>query len=151
MLAKKSLLLVVFSLMTILPKAQDYVDLGLPSGTLWKNQNEQGHYSHFDAVRNFIDQVPSKEQWMELVNECDWKWTGMGYRIVGPNGNRITLPAEGWSGCDESESEVGSQGDYWSSDPEVSGNAWGLAFHSGNDVIMFKFTLCHRLSVRLVK
>lgn len=32
---------------------QGYVDLGLPSGTLWKNSNEFGYYNFNDAVNRF--------------------------------------------------------------------------------------------------
>jgi hypothetical protein len=74
-----------------------YVDLGLPSGTLWKSENEstqvgrdKGIYTFDEAVETFGDQLPTIAQWRELVSECEWKHE-IGYTVVGPNGNSITL------------------------------------------------------------
>lgn len=37
-----------------------YVDLGLPSGTLWKNKNEEGFYTYDDAVSKFGSKFADK-------------------------------------------------------------------------------------------
>ena len=47
------------------PASEGYVDLGLPSGTLWKNANEGGDdalYTYDEAVSMFGDKLPTKEQ-----------------------------------------------------------------------------------------
>lgn len=155
MRAKKSLLMFVFGLMSIALNAENFVDLGLPSGTLWKNQNEQGYYSHYDAVSNFGNQIPSKEQWMELVNECDWSWTGMGYRIVGPNGNRITISAEGHKTSNGKIEEMGVFGKYWSSfvigyEQDSYDRAWCFSFANGG-VSWYTPARFLGMSIRLVK
>lgn len=77
-------------------KAHGYVDLGLPSGKLWKNENERGLYSYDKAVRTYGDKIPSREDWIELKEKCQWKWIRSlfqgGYEITGPNGSSIFLP-----------------------------------------------------------
>ena len=110
---------------------QGYTDLGLPSGTIWKNFNATGFYKYDEAVSQFGKRLPSKAQWDELRAECQWSWTGSGYTVTGPNGNSITLPAEGWSNLDGSVVEVGSTGMYWSSTPGDTGSG-DLYFKSGS-------------------
>ena len=134
-----------------------YVDLGLSSGTKWKDANEKNaadvEYAFFnydEAVAQFDSVLPSREQWEELVNECNWTWTGMGYKIVGPNGNSISLPAAGYRSCPGSVYTVGSCGFYWSSSPNGSHNAWYLNFES-DSVYMDKGNRCGGYSVRLVQ
>ena len=55
--------------------ATGYTDLGLPSGTIWKNFNATGFYTYDDAVKQFGSRLPSKAQWEELKAECQWLWT----------------------------------------------------------------------------
>ena len=87
---------------------------------------------------------------MELVNECTWTWTGMGYRVTGVNNKSIVLPAAGYRSCDGIVYSVGSSGYYWSSTPNGSENAWDLYFNSGK-VDMHDVSRCSGLSVRLVR
>lgn len=129
----------------------EYVDLGLPSGTLWKDKNEAGgFYTYEQAVSKFGNSLPTKEQLEELQNSCQWIWNGSGYKVTGPNGNSITLPAEGYRGCNGSVSCVGSDGDYWSSAPYGSDRAWYLYFDSSR-VYMSDYYRCSGQSVRLVQ
>lgn len=132
-------------------KAQGWIDLGLPSGTLWKDKNEEGgFYPYEQAVSKFGSKLPTKEQLEELKNSCTWSWTGSGYKVVGPSGESIVLPAAGYRGCYGDVGHVGSHGFYWSSTPYGSGNAWGILFHSGR-VDVFDDGRCGGLSVRLVQ
>lgn len=131
----------------------DFVDLGLTSGTKWKVVNElnpqdseHGFYTYDEAVSAFGENLPTKEQWMELVNECTWKWTGMGYKVIGSNGNSITLPAAGIQGG----FYVGSDGYYWSSATNGSEYAWYLHFGS-NYMEMQSDARRYGRSVRLVR
>ncbi len=136
-------------------KAQGLVDLGLPSGTLWKEKNETGGYNNFftyeEAVSRFGKSLPSKEQLQELMYKCRWTWTGSGYKVTGPNGYSITLPAAGFRHCDGSVSNVGSGGDYWSSTPDSSKDAWYLYFSSDGVYVDSYGGRCLGQSVRLVQ
>ncbi len=135
---------------------RDYVDLGLPSGTKWKTVNEtnpkdeENFYTYDDAVAAFGDKLPTKEQFMELVNCCDCKWTGMGLKCVGANGKFIVLPAAGYRGYDGNVNDVGSVGGYWLSVPNGSENEWHLYFRS-DEVGMAYDCRDYRISVRLVQ
>ena len=131
-------------------KAQGWIDLGLPSGTLWKDKNESGFYDYDAAVRSFGSKLPTKEQLEELKNSCQWTWTGNGYKVVGPSGASIVLPAAGRRDCYGGVDYVGSRGYYWSSSPINSDSAWGLYFNSGG-VYMNDFYRCRGQSVRLVQ
>ena len=129
-------------------KAQGFVDLGLSSGTLWKDKNEEGGFYTYDqAISKFGDKLPTKEQLEELKNSCQWTWTGNGYKVVGPNGQSVVLPAAGCRICD---GRVISGGRYWSSTPAGSDFAWYLSFDSGG-VFMDNSSRCRGQSVRLVQ
>lgn len=129
---------------------QGYTDLGLPSGTIWKNFNATGFYSYDEAVSQFGSRLPTKEQWEELKAKCQWSWTGRGYKVIGPNGNTITLPASGYRDCDGNVNFVGLYGYYWSSTPGGSDYAWGLYFY-WDGVYMGSTYRCGGYSVRLVQ
>ena len=99
-------------------KAHGYVDLGLPSGTVWKSENERGFYERRN--RGQIMNLPSSNQWRELLDKCNWSWSWFrgGFKIVGPNGASIFLPASGIFELDDGKSTIysrGSQGEYLSS------------------------------------
>lgn len=127
-----------------------YVDLGLPSGTLWKAENEDCGLIKYDQAVNFYgNSLPTKEQFEELKNNCLWTWTGNGYKVKGKNGESIVLPAAGGRFCDGSVSYVDS-GIYWSSTPNGSEYAWYLYFDSG-EVGMSNNYRCYSRSVRLVR
>ena len=128
-----------------------YVDLGLPSGTLWKDQNEAGgFYSYDQAMAKFGSSLPTKGQLEELKNSCRWTWNGNGYKVEGPSGESIVLPAAGYRYCDGGVFDVGSYGYYWSSSPDGSEYAGYLYFDSG-EVNMYYGGRCNGRSVRLVR
>ena len=134
-----------------LVKLLKYVDLGLPSGTLWKNANEGGDaalYTYDDAVSMFGNQLPTLQQLEELKDECEWTWIGNGYKVTGPNGNSIVLPAAGYRDCDGTP-YGGTRGRYRSS-TNYSDYPWGLYFDSSR-VGMMNYDRCSGWSVRLVQ
>ena len=116
-----------------------YVDLGLPSGTLWKNQNEVnpnhkfGLFTFKQAIDMYGQQLPTREQWQELLDKCTWSWTYEGYKIIGSNKNYIILPAEGnWDGKHNEPSSVGKEGYYWTSAPSGD-DGWYFVFEGSKD------------------
>lgn len=130
--------------------AQDYVNLGLRSGTLWKTYNESGLYSYDAAISKFGHSLSTKEQFEELKTDCKWAWNGNGYTVTGPNSESIVLPAEGIRYYDGKVRGVGSGGDYWSSTPDGSDVAWYLYFSSEWLGLNSSYRFLGR-SVRLVK
>lgn len=129
--------------------AQGYVDLGLPSGTLWKDKNESGFYTYEQALNRFGKDLPSKDNFEELTNICQWSWTGRGYHVTGPNGKSIYLPAMGWYHPDGYVACAGGVGYYWSSTPENSAYMWHLNFDT-DEVVVYTGVDSTGNSVRLV-
>lgn len=128
----------------------EYVDLGLPSGTLWKSQNESGYYDYDEAVQQFGSSLPTDAQLKELVSKCHWVWLGNGYRVDGPNGNSIIIPADGMYGCDGSFSGKGESGEIWTS--AMEDGFWAYSLNSNNSYVNVSTEgRCSKLSVRLVK
>ena len=79
--------------------------------------------------------MPTQAEQDELRTKCRWTWTTKngvsGYKVVGPNGNSIFLPAAGyWSGT--LFDLKGSSGLYWSSSliESFPNCAYGLYFAS---------------------
>ena len=62
--------------------------------------------------------LPTDAEWTELRERCKWTWTSTnsvnGYKVTGPNGNSIFLPAAGYR-YDTLLVDVGSYGEYRSS------------------------------------
>ncbi len=76
--------------------------------------------------------MPTKAEMEELENNCTWTWTTQngvnGYRVTGPNGNSIFLPAAGY--CrGSSRYYVGERGYYWSSTPDESDTITAFYLH----------------------
>lgn len=127
-----------------------FVDLGLPSGTLWAERNEDNYYDFDEAVSKYGDSLPTLDQLEELKDQCKWEWMDDEYKVVGPNGNTIVLPAEGYLDCDGDVDDVNSYGYCWTSTPNKSNSAWYLYFGSMG-VSMLRGRRCYGHSVRLIK
>ena len=106
----------------------EYIDLGLPSGTLWATMNVGaegiadygGYFSHEEAL-NFGVTLPTKEQFEELVENTTYKWAenynncGVnGDLFIGKNGKELFFPASGYYSFTGGHLR-GSFGYYWSS------------------------------------
>ena len=109
------------------------------SVTYGKSYGDIGGDSRYDAARaNWGGswRLPTRAEIRELKENCTWNWTTQGgkrgYKVTGPNGNSIFLPAAGYrSGLPLSD--TGEYGKYWSSTPYESGTdeAYSLLFYSG--------------------
>ncbi len=148
--------LLVICLVTVSAMAQsEYVDLGLPSGTLWKTKNEPSLYTYDKSVTKFSGNLPEKHHFEELQNNCQWIRVDDGYKVVGPNGNYIILPISGDMICiqvgnDVLGGRVVGSGGYWSSTPYDSNAAWRFVI-SSTQIKMEENGHCAKLSVRLVQ
>ena len=104
----------------------DYVNIG---------SNISG--THYDAARAQWGgswRMPTKAEFQELINRCTWTWTTYngvnGYKVTGPNGNSIFLPAAGH----RRDTELfyrGTDGSYWfgSLNESSPGYAYRLDFN----------------------
>ena len=143
----------------------EYVDLGL--SVKWATCNfgatsseEYGTYMTYDKALEACKywggswRLPTKNEIQELVDFCSWTWTTQngveGYKVTGPNGNSIFLPAAGYRDG-SSLSNAGSYGDYWSSTPDenIDIHAYRLSFFRGNHY-MDSYRRRHGQSVRPV-
>ena len=99
--------------------------------------------------------MPTRNELEELKEKCTWTWTTQdshnGYKVTGPNGNSIFLPAAGYS-YDSSLKDVGSNGIYWSRVRYDSfpASAWGLRFYSSG-IRTDYYHRCSGYSVRPVR
>ncbi len=143
-----------------------WIDLGLPSGTLWRCCNEgastpeaYGGYYEFGQVAS----APSYYQIKELLDYTTSEWMTrngvQGTRFAGGNGGTIFLPAAGYRWVGEFYN-VGTGGRYWSSTPDDSEtvapgiDACGLTFCTPPflfDVYSSSSYRSHGYSVRSVR
>ena len=130
-----------------------YIDLGL--SVEWADCNvgatkaeEYGDYFKWNEISTL--NAPSLDEIKELKSKCKWEWIQynnvFGYRITGPNGNSIFLPAAGYRFI-TSLYNAGSYGRYWSATPlSYSSSACSLGFLSdrydwGDDSRDYGFTV----------
>lgn len=91
--------------------------------------------SHNTAKENWSGKwrLPTKEEIQELCKRCTWKWTCInghnGYKIVGPSGKSIFLPAAGLR-FDSKSDLIGEYGLYWCDTQSSGVNAPNLNFNS---------------------
>ncbi|MBR4679383.1 MAG: toll/interleukin-1 receptor domain-containing protein [Bacteroidales bacterium] len=137
--------------------SDQYVDLGLPSGTLWATCNiganapeECGDYfAQGEWGNNYC--VPTESQFQELIDKChcfeDIKNDKSGIVFRGPNGNSIFLPK-----CGMRDSNFKVDGLYWSSSPSTRGSDFGMFLFIYSHKPEVTSMLCiSRLSVRPVR
>ncbi len=113
------------------------------SKTYGKSFSDIGGKSQYDAARanwGGTWRMPTKAELEELENKCTWKWTTQngvkGYKVTGPNGNSIFLPAAGRR-YGSSLYYAGERGNYWSStsNESYSNYAYGLDFNSSYQIV----------------
>lgn len=77
--------------------------------------------------------IPTRPEFDELKNHCTWDLCTLndviGYKVTGPNGNQIFLPAAGYQ-YETSFFDTGDKGYYWTSTPnEDSYDDYAFSFH----------------------
>lgn len=81
----------------------EYVDFGLPSGTLWavdyEKEGNNNIYLPYDQAAQFG--IPTEEQCNELLSLCRWESIGINsysgkFDCVGPSGKVITFESTGF-------------------------------------------------------
>lgn len=102
-------------------KPEEYGNYYAWGETSPKDTYTQANYSYYDSDKaSYIDigsdisgteydaarvnlggewRMPTEDEMRELINNCSWEWTQInsvnGYKVTGPNGNSIFLPATG--------------------------------------------------------
>lgn len=136
---------------------KEYVDMGLPSGTLWASENEEGYFTFDEAVEKFGNSLPARWQFCELAENCDCVFDIEKRALICKskfNGNTIEFPALGYRSfyCNVFIG-VDRYGDYWSRTPHTNGeDAWYI--NVDNDGRVDPTFLSNRqygMSVRLCK
>ena len=144
----------------------EFVDLGLPSGTLWssdyvKDDNDKAIYVTQENGADY--EIPTYEQFKELMDECKWEqkseknWTESGFYYwhdwaicIGPNGNKITFEKTGLYEATDSLTRT-SEIFFWLNDKEYfHNNCASITFDSLNIGSENMFS-GYKLPIRLVK
>ena len=79
-----------------------YSAMAADTNMKWNTIPENIATSEFDIANrlsNGRSMIPTKKQWKELIDKCEWHWADVngvvGYRVIGRNGNSIFLPSTG--------------------------------------------------------
>lgn len=146
----------------------EFVDLGLPSGTLWstdyeRDENEILFLPHTKASNL---EIPSVEQWEELRNTCQWEFAiDSAYDLckvqcVGPNGNILRFDRTGKRNID-TFSEI-CEVFFWVKDEKEGNNKNAVHMYNGGkkgpglfyksaQTVIEDFFSGYKLPIRLVK
>ena len=146
---------IVYQTFTTMPEG--YVDLGLPSGTLWKYHNEPSLWNDYeDAIVEFGDAIPSLSQWEELINNCTWTYDAEqgSYIIEGANGYTISMSCGGYRYCGGSSGHPSStEGWYWTSTSTDEDKAYAAFFKhydTYDNITTDEMPKCQGFSVHLI-
>ena len=106
---------------------------GYPASQLPAILSGAWHYSYFNQNTWPEEwQMPTEAEFQELIDKCTWEWqegdsidwssnpnpeNRNGYKVTGPNGNSIFLPANGIGNGSYAPSQAGIVGFYWTQAP----------------------------------
>lgn len=110
-------------------KKYTFVDLGLPSGTLWASESVIGHFTAYEAQSIAPSNIPTPKEAQELSDVCSWSWDDMrnGFLITGTNGKTIFLQCNGYIVNDYIHGN-GKWANYWTSDMDHDSYAYKFRF-----------------------
>ena len=104
-------------------------------GTLIGNDISGTEYDVATKVLGDAWKMPNQNDFKELVDNCKWEWItyngANGFKLTGPNGNSIFLPATGY--CDPLLCNQEINGFYWSSTDDNGFNAISLIISKGKE------------------
>lgn len=144
----------------------EYVDLGLPSGTLWSSnyvEDENKEILYVTQEKSKAFDIPTVEQWLELVRVCRWeqgskkKDTSIGSChfqnlaiCLGPNGNRIIFEKTGLYEIKSTLERAGEVLFWLKKEKDVFVNSANITFCTIKITSENEFSGC-KLPIRLVK
>ena len=137
----------------------EFVDLGLPSGTLWavdyERENGAIKYLPYDRVSTLS--IPTEEQWKELFDTCRWNYRNQSgankyFICIGPNGNCIRFSCYG----SIQNGEFATDRDYalfWITDKgnEIQKSCVSMNYFQSMNILQRKLYKGYRLPIRLVR
>ena len=133
----------------------EYIDLGLPSGTLWSSSyekiGEERLYLPYDKAKEM--DIPTKEQWDELKKECKWAIDSEKLYCIGPNGNSIIFEKTGYISVNKNKITT-EWSFFWIKTEEQSGNeclSAKLSWWKDYDVRSMSKFKGYSLPIRLVR
>lgn len=95
-----------------------------------------------DAARVVLGgtwRMPTKDEWTELINNCEWTWVSsggkLGYTVTGTNSNSIFIPASG-SISNKSLNNAG-YGSYWTADLDESFQEFAHYYSVNNENLKY--------------
>lgn len=103
----------------------EWIDLGLPSGTLWAKNNEEGYYTYNEMINSFgRNQVPTIVDFAELIHYCKWTWVNdtKEMKVTGPNNQHIYFPAIGY--CSKHSPKLHHK--------NLTGYCWSISINPSN-------------------
>lgn len=116
--------------------------------------------SRYDVARKKWGEswrMPTYTEMNELRYHCTWEWTTQnnveGYKVTGPNGNSIFLPAAGYREGSSLE-YAGEEGYYWNSSPYSSDTFYSggsLQFCSSSHSVNLNYDRIFGFTVRPIK
>ncbi len=139
-----------------------YFDSPYTDTSEWKgceiNMDISGkEYDAATALLGSRYRMPTKDEMQELIDNCVWEWTQLkdthGFKVTGPNGNNIFLPAAG-NKEDKDVSNPGKYGGYWTSVP-MSDNSKSMAsnlyFYGTTSYKLFNLQWSNRYTGRSIR
>lgn len=99
------------------PLADDYVFV---AEQIANTEYDAAHVLWGDGWR-----MPTMAEMQELIDNCTWTADTYGYKVVGPNGNSIYLPASGMMTYKGAPRSSYNPGYYWCSDADMRTNSQG--------------------------
>jgi hypothetical protein len=137
----------------------EYVDLKLPSGTLWSSKyikNDKGNKDCLPYLEASKLNLPTKEQFEELCKECFPSYVNTtkyhGIKFIGKNGESIIIE---YFACDELRT-LGKKDvfNFWLKDSDISNERLSANYKIENYKVIPKFDKVYmglKLPVMLVK
>lgn len=96
-------------------------------------------YDAARAVWGGLWRMPTREEYTELIEKCEWEVVFIvdvyAYKVTGPNGNYIFLPATGWR-METQSFDVGELCCYWTSTPDTDVTRAAFALYAGGSYMI---------------
>lgn len=143
-------------------EGSEFVDLGLPSGTLWSLdyvKNDKANAIYVTQENSADYEIPTYEQFKELMDECKWEqkseknWTEGGFYhwhewaiCLGPNGNKITFEKTGLYEVADSLTRT-SEIFFWLNNKRNCASITLNSLNIGSEIVFSGY----KLPIRLVK